>query len=60
MWAMTQVTAAVSRANQRNYITREMCTEIVLRAEDLMVVYSTTQLGIRSAVHGNGFYVIRG
>ena len=55
---MTTPSDLVTCADARNYTTRELCSELVARAEDTMVIYSAAQLGTRCAVGGNGFHVI--
>jgi hypothetical protein len=57
-WAMDLVTREIDLVDARSYSTRVLCTEMITKAEDGMVTYTASQLGIRCAARANGFHVL--
>ena len=58
MWVLNFVTSNVDLANERSVITRDLCIEMIAKAHNSMIKYSASQLGIRCAARGIGFYVL--
>eukprot|EP00966_Prymnesium_polylepis_P089861 2080652-Prymnesium_polylepis.1 len=57
-WVTRTITDEVDLVDERSYSTRGLCDEMLSKAEDGMITYTASDLGIRCAVRGNGFYVL--